>query len=97
MPRPPASQQTEQRVDRLMNLLFDGMDAAEETVASLARQAKLGHETVRRLRRNPGARLRTGPSFFVVASIARARGLSLDRLAEGAMQERPTGLEDGSR
>ena len=97
MPRPPANQQTDQRVDRLMNLLFDGIESSGDTIASLARRCGLGHETVRRLHRNPGGRLRTGPSFFVVASIARARGLSLDQLAERAMTEGTAGQEASRR
>lgn len=73
-------------------MLFDGIKNEGETIASIARRCDLGHETVRRLYRNPGGRLRTGPSFFVVAAIARAQGLSLDDLAEGAMGE-PAGHE----
>lgn len=92
MPGRRADQQTDQRVERLRLMLFDGIENSEESVASIARRCDLGHETVRRLYQNPGDGLRTGPTFFVVAAIARARGLSLDSLAEGAMQE-PAGQE----
>ena len=91
MPRRRADQQSDQRVERLKAMLFDGIESSGDTIASLARRCGLGHETVRRLYRNPGDRLRTGPSFFVVASIARARGLSLDHLAERAMREGTAG------
>ena len=92
MPGCRADQQTDQRVERLRVMLFDGIEDNGESVASLARRCDLGHETIRRLYRNPGKCLRTGPTFFVVAAIARARGLSLDSLADGAMQE-PAGQE----
>lgn len=96
MSRRRADQRTDQRAERLRVMLFDGIEDAGESVASIARRCDLGHETVRRLYRNPGGRLRTGPSFFVVAAIARARGLSLDYLAEAAMQE-PAGQEARGR
>lgn len=92
MPGCRADRQTDQCVERLRVMLFDGIEDDGESVASLARRCGLGHETIRRLYRNPGDSLRTGPTFFVVAAIARARGLSLDSLAEGAMQE-PAGQE----
>lgn len=81
MPRPCASVLTEQRVARLVDLLFEGLGGQGETIADVARSAGLEHETVRRLCRNPGGRYRTSPGFFVVAALARARGLSLDWLA----------------
>ena len=92
MPGGRADLQTDQRVERLRIMLFDGIEDAGESVASIARRCDLGHETIRRLYRNPGDGLRTGPTFFVVAAIARARGLSLDSLAERAMQK-PAGQE----
>ena len=67
---------------QLIDLLFRGLGDDGETVADIARRSGLGHETVRRLWRNPGGRKRTSPAFFVVAAIARARGVSLDELAE---------------
>ena len=92
MPRPCADLQTDQRVERLRTALFDGFEDARGSIASIARRSDLGPEAVRRLYRNPGPRLRTGPSFLVVAAIARARGLSLDNLAESAFQE-PAGQQ----
>lgn len=81
MPRPCASAASEQRVARLVELLFEGLGDQGDTIADVARGAGLEHETVRRLRRNPGGRYRTSPGFFVVAALARFRGLSLDWLA----------------
>ena len=95
MPRRPADPETDRRVERLVNQLFDGMEDERGAIANLARLSGLGHETVRRLKRNPGSSLRTGPTFFVVAAIARARGQSLDDLAEEAMSEGTAGLEAG--
>jgi transcriptional regulator with XRE-family HTH domain len=69
-------------VAHLIDVLFRGLGEDGDTVAEIARRSGLGHETVRRLWRNPGGRMRTSPAFFVVAAIARARGISLDRLAE---------------
>lgn len=86
MPRPPADEEDDARVDRLVGLLFSGFEAERGSIADLARRANLGHETVRRLRRNPGPHLRAGPSFFVVAAIAHARGLSLDQIAEATIE-----------
>lgn len=81
MPRPCASAASEARVARLVEKLFDGLGEDGKTIADLAREAGLEHETVRRLCRNPGGAYRTSPGFFVVAALARARGLSLDWLA----------------
>lgn len=81
MSRPCSSAETEQRVARLVDLLFEGLEEQGKTVADIAREAGLQHETVRRLRRNPGGRYRTSPSFFIVVALARASGLSLDWLA----------------
>jgi len=72
---------SEGRVARLVELLFVGVRDDHGAIAEVARDAGLEHETVRRLMRNPGDRRRTSPGFFVVAAIARARGLSLDTLA----------------
>lgn len=82
MPRTPATSKTEGRVLLLTEVLFRGLDDDGDTVAAVARRSGLGHETVRRLLRNPDNRRRTSPAFFVVASIARARGISLDQLAD---------------
>ena len=81
---------TERRVQHLLELLFRGLGEGDETVADVARRAGLGHETVRNLWRNPGMRRRTSPAFFVVAAIARARGISLDVLAAETLE---TGAE----
>ena len=81
MPRPCASAASEARVARLAYLLFNGARDQGKTIADVAREAGLEHETVRRLCRNPGGGYRTSPGFFVVAALARARGLSLDWLA----------------
>ena len=81
VPHPGASAETEERVDRLVRVLLGSLDAGSTTVAELARVAGLEHETVRRLWRNPGGRLRYGPGFFIVDALARAEGLSLDALA----------------
>ena len=81
MPRPGASAASEARVARLVDRLFDGLGDEGKTIADVAREAGLEHETVRRLCRNPGGGYRTSPGFFVVAALARARGLSLDWLA----------------
>lgn len=81
MPRPCASASSEDRVARLVDLLFDGLGDQGKTIADVARDAGLGHETVRRLRLNPGGRYRTSPGFFVIAAVARAQGVSLDWLA----------------
>jgi len=90
VPRQRATDADDEKVERLVSVLLGDLDRVEasETVASVAREADLGHETVRRLLRNPGGRLRSGPSFFVVAAIARARQISLDRLAS-AVLDRP--------
>jgi hypothetical protein len=64
-----------------VDLLFRGFGDDGETLADLARSSGLEHETVRNLWRNPGARKRSGPGFFVVAAVARARNVSLDWLA----------------
>lgn len=82
MPRRAADIQSEERVQRMVHRLFDGLGHDGETVADVARRAELPHETVRRLLRNPGGRSRSGPGFFIVAAIARARGISLDAIAE---------------
>ncbi len=70
---------------RLTDALFRGLEEDGETVADVARRSGLRHETVRRLWRNPGNRRRTSPAFFVVAAIARARGVSLDQLANDTL------------
>ena len=82
MPRPPADVASERRVAQLVTLLFDDFGRDGETIADLARGAGLSHETVRRLRLHPDGKDRYGPGFFVIAAIARARGVSLDHLAE---------------
>ncbi len=73
---------TEARVARLARLLFRSVDDGVLTVAQLARDARLEHETVRSLRVNPSQRQRYGPGFFIVAALARAQGLSLDAIAD---------------
>jgi hypothetical protein len=82
MPRRPADEQSEARVQRMVHRLFTGFGQGGETLADLARRADLPHETIRRILRNPGGRNRSGPGFFIVVAIARARGISLDELAE---------------
>lgn len=91
MPRPPASDASERRVARLVDLLFGSLGDDGETIADLARAAGLEHETVRRLWRNPGGRRRSGPGFFVVAALAQARGVSLDWLASHSLDNQATG------
>jgi hypothetical protein len=93
VPRRPADVRSERRVERLVALLFqqDGRD--DQSIAEIARGAGLEHETVRRLRRNPGGRNRSGPGFFIVAAIARTRGISLDRLAELTLADEPIGRD----
>lgn len=81
MGRRPATVASEGRVARLTELLLGGLDLERGAIANLARDSGLEHETVRRLLRNPGARKRVSPGFFVIAAIARARRLSLDGLA----------------
>ena len=81
MGRRPGTLTSEGRVARLVELLLGGLDQERGAVAALARDAGLRHETIRQLLRNPGGRKRISPAFFVVAAIARARGLSLDGLA----------------
>jgi hypothetical protein len=82
MSRKLATVESERRVAHLVALLFRGVGDGGETIADVARRSGLGHETVRCLWRNAGDKKRTSPAFFVVAAIARARGLSLDQLAE---------------
>lgn len=89
MPRPAATDRSERRVERLVTLLFSDFPRDGETIAEVARSAGLGHETVRRLRLHPDGKDRSGPGFFVVAAIARARGISLDRLAESTVPVQP--------
>lgn len=91
MPRLPASDASERRVARLVELLFKGFGDDGQSVAELARSSGLEHETVRRLWRNPGARKRSGPGFFVVAALAKARGVSLDWLASESINGREQG------
>lgn len=88
-----ATEQDEERVARLVDALVGDVvsGASADTVASVAQRAGLGHETVRRLARNPDRRLRTGPSFFVVAAIARARSISLDGLASKVLENAESG------
>lgn len=82
MPRLAADAESEERVERLVQRLFDGLGRDGETIAEIARRAQLPHETVRRLLRNPGGRNRSGPGFFIVVAIARARGIPLTELAK---------------
>lgn len=86
MGRRPGDEQSEKRVQRLVGLLLASVDDKNRTVADVATEAGLPHETVRRLRRNPGGKSRSGPGFFVVAALARAQGLSLDELAARTRQ-----------
>jgi hypothetical protein len=74
-------------VERLLRRLFRGLDDGETSVAALAADAGLGHETVRRLWRNPSQGQRYSPAFFVIADLARAAGISLDALAQAAPRE----------
>jgi len=92
MPRAPATVESEGRVAQLIDVLFRGLGEDGDTVADIARRSGLGHETVRRLWRNPGGRNRSGPAFFVVAAIARALRVSLDQLAEETLAP---GREEG--
>lgn len=89
MPRPSATAASERRVARLVEVLFDGAEEKGETPSVLADRSGLGHETIRRLWRHPDGKPRSGPGFFVVAAIAKARGVSLDLLADESMT--PTG------
>ena len=89
MPRPAATNLSERRVEQLVTLLFTDFPRDGETIAEVARAAGLAHETVRRLRLHPDGRDRSGPGFFVVAAIARARGISLDRLADLSAATQP--------
>ncbi|MGE3326582.1 MAG: XRE family transcriptional regulator [Acidimicrobiia bacterium] len=82
MPRPPAVAVSERRVEHLVTMLFAEFGRDGETVADVARRSGLSHEAVRRLWRHPDGKDRSGAGFFVVAAIARARGISLDDLAE---------------
>lgn len=76
-----ASAETNTQVDQLVQALFLGAEASGESAADIARRADLNPETVRRIWRNPGSRSRSGPSFLIVAAIAKARDISLDDLA----------------
>jgi hypothetical protein len=89
MPRRPADANSERRVERLVALLLKDVGGDGQSVADIARRAGLGHETVRRLWRHPDGRDRSGPGFFIVAAIARARGISLDGLAEATLVDEP--------
>lgn len=80
MPRPPGTRATEARVRQLSSLLFAGVAEGTTTVAEIAREAGLRHETVRKLYASPTDSYRYGPGFFIVVSIARAQGLSLDTI-----------------
>ena len=74
---------------QLVTLLFDDFGRDGATIAELARGAGLSHETVRRLRLHPDGTDRYGPGFFVIAAIARVRGMSLDHLAEVTVPAQP--------
>ena len=95
MPRTPANDVSEQRVRRLVERLFDGFDEQPDTIADVARSAELPHETVRRLYKNPDSRNRSGPGFFIVEAIARARGISLDDLVDERSGNAGLGSHDG--
>lgn len=64
----------------LVDALFEGIDDSE-SLPETAEAAGVEYETVRSLLRPPTDRYRSGPGFFVVAAIARARGMSLDSIA----------------
>lgn len=99
MPRPGATETSEARVQTLVSTLFDGFDRQAESLSDLAEAADLGYETVRSLLRPPARQLRSGPGFLVVASIARARGVSLDEIAAqipGLPEIRPP-ADEGAR
>lgn len=74
-------------VSEVMQRAYNLHRRADAEVLATRLAADLGlvdeteHETVRRLCRNPDGVYRTSPGFFVVAALARARGLSLDWLA----------------
>jgi len=74
--------------------LFAGFDEQAETIADIARAAELPHETVRRLYRNPDERNRSGPGFFIVEAIARARGVPLGDLVDARQDDSGLGLSD---
>jgi len=93
VPRPSATPDTERRVELLLGALFKDLDRGGETIADVARHAGLAHETVRRLWKNPTGRDRSGPGFFVVAAIARARGISLETLADAALPAKSVGRD----
>lgn len=82
MPRPGATRESDERVRVLVGALFEGLDDAGESLAETAAAAGMEYETVRSLLRPGQRRLRAGPGFLVVASIARARGVSLDAIAD---------------
>jgi hypothetical protein len=82
MPRTKADSISERRVNQLVSQLFSGLETSGETIADIARRADRAHETVRRLHRNPTGANRSGPGFFIVAAIAKARSISLDELTE---------------
>lgn len=84
MPRPKASDVTEARVTRLVQVVLAPVIEDRLTVAALAREANLQHETVRRLLLNPSGKPRYGPGFFIISALARAQDLSLDYVAQRA-------------
>lgn len=94
MGRTQGTDESERRVQRLMDELFAGFPHPDETVATLATQTGLRHETVRNLLRNPAGRLRAGPGFLTVALIARARNVSLENLSSAAYPTSPIGRGD---
>lgn len=88
MARTKASQETKQRVGLLIDALFHRFPSESETVTDLAQKAGLGHETVRVLQKR--LQSSSGPGFLVVADLARARGISLDQLAEQTQPKKAT-------
>lgn len=86
MPRPLATEETERRVRELVAALFDGFEPQWGAIAELAARADVNAETVRQLLKNPKGRNRFDAGFFLVADVARARGLSLDDVAAAAPQ-----------
>jgi hypothetical protein len=80
MPRRSKSAEEERRAQRLAAALKRGKDEHARTVQQISDQSRVPYETVRAVL---GAK-NAGPSFFIVADVAKAIGLDLDELAEEA-------------
>lgn len=78
MPRRTITEEDRGRAERLGAALGKSKEARQLSVQDIADGSGLGYETVRSLLLGRSA----GPSFFLVADIARALSLNLNRLAE---------------